>query len=572
MRSRPKILSADARVALCAYPWPGNVRELSNLIERAALLAEERVVTGAILGLAVPAAADVSEPLPAAVKEPDAFRASLGRFERVRLLEALGRTGWNVSQAADLLGIPRNTLRYRIAKHGLQPAAAELDAESAERPRAVDAGAEPEREPAGGPVPVEGEARAITFLCVTLAALEAPTPLSPAGRVLERLAQKVEGFGGHVLSLGPGGLVAAFGLLPLEEAPACAAHAALAIRRATEADAEFGAPGVTVALALHGGGFPTRRTGRAVPEVTGDARVDAETVLATLSARTPVGAILVTRDTAALLERRFELEDWKGLEGVPGLVYRLLGRERTGYGLGGRALSQFVGRERELGLVADLLARARAGRGQLLGIVGEPGVGKSRLIYEFTRPHRVQDWLVLVGAAVPHGSATAHLPVVELLRHYFRIEDRDSAFVIRDKVAATLSSLDERLGDAAVPLQSLLGALPPEDPFRSFDRRRPQRRMLDPLKRLVLRESQRQPVLLVLEDVQWIDPESQAALDFLAESLPSADRILEIFAPLRHHQLCQDDRVVQRFDPELTGLQRTLLTLLGISPKVFTNI
>src|SRR5262249_35036125 len=154
-------------------------------------------------------------------------------------------------------------------------------------------------------------------------------PALPPGQTLERLAQKVEGFGGHVLSLGPTGLVAAFGLVPLEEAPARAAHAALAIRKAIEADAEWGVPGVAVALALHGGRSVPRRTGGTVAEVTGDARIDAETVLVSLAARTPAGAILVTREAAVLLERRFELETWKSLEGVPGPVYRLVSRERT---------------------------------------------------------------------------------------------------------------------------------------------------------------------------------------------------------------------------------------------------
>jgi DNA-binding NtrC family response regulator/tetratricopeptide (TPR) repeat protein len=546
----PKTLSRDARAALSANPWPGNVRELSNLIERTALLAEERVVTGATLGLVVPSGADVSEPGPELGEAVDPFRASLGRFERVRLLEALARTGWNVSQAAALLGIPRNTLRYRIAKHGLRPATAQ-EVESSERTPGMDGEAEPEGAAAEKPGLVEGETRAVTLLCVTIATPEALEPSWQVGGVLERLAEKVEGFGGQVLSLGPAGLLAAFGLEALEEAPARAAHAALAISKASEAGADAGVPSVVVAIALHGGGFPTRRTGRGVPEVAGDARIGAETLLAALAAQTPAGAILVTREAAILLERRFELEAWKALEGVPGPIYRLLGRERTGYGLGGRPLSRFVGRERELELMADLLARARAGRGQLLGIVGEPGVGKSRLIYEFTRPHRVPGCLVLQGAAVPHGTAIAYLPVVELLRRYFRIEERDPAPGIRDKVSAALSSLDERLGDAAAPLQSLMGALPPEDPFRSFDRRRRQRRALDALKRLVVRESQHQPVLLVLEDVQWIDPESQAVLNLLAESLPTAAVLLLMsYRPEYQHALAGRSYYTQlRVDP-----------------------
>jgi tetratricopeptide (TPR) repeat protein len=193
-------------------------------------------------------------------------------------------------------------------------------------------------------------------------------------------------------------------------------------------------------------------------------------------------------------------------------------------------------------------------------------VRKSRLIYEFTRPHRVSDCLVLQGAAVPHGTVTPHLPVVELLRRYFRIEDSDSAVVIRDKVAASLSSLDERLGAAAAPLQSLLDALPPDDPFRSFDRRRRQRRALDALKRLVLRESQRRPVLLVLEDVQWIDPESQAALDVMAESLPTAPVLLVMsYRPEYQHVFAGRSYYTQlRVDPLGAALAQQLLeTLLG---------
>src|SRR5262249_37301780 len=158
---------------LSAYPWPGNIRELSNLLERTALLTDERVVTGAMLGLVEPAAADVSEPAPASVGEGEAdpFRASLSRFERVRLLEALGRTDWNVSRAAELLGIPRNTLRYRIAKHGLQPAAAALDTESTDQPRAMDTQAESEGAPAET-LALEGETRAITLPSVGIPPLE----------------------------------------------------------------------------------------------------------------------------------------------------------------------------------------------------------------------------------------------------------------------------------------------------------------------------------------------------------------------------------------------------------------
>ena len=118
---------------------------------------------------------------------------------------------------------------------------------------------------------------------------------------------------------------------------------------------------------------------------------------------------------------------------------RLARRERTGFGLGGRPLTRFVGREGELRLVTDRLASAARGQGQVIGIVGEPGVGKSRFVYELTRIDATRDWRVLGSAGVSHGATTPWLPVgLDLLRRYFAIEDADGPASIREKVTEAI--------------------------------------------------------------------------------------------------------------------------------------
>jgi predicted ATPase len=135
---------------------------------------------------------------------------------------------------------------------------------------------------------------------------------------------------------------------------------------------------------------------------------------------------------------------------------------------------------------------------------------------------------VLESSSVSYGRATAYWPVVELLRNYFKIVDGDDARAVRVKVTGTLLTLDPGLQDALGPVLALLDALPPDDAFMRFDP--PERRQLtlSSLKRLFLRESQAQPLLLVFEDLHWIDSETQALLDSLVESLPSAAILLAV--------------------------------------------
>ena len=191
-----------------------------------------------------------------------------------------------------------------------------------------------------------------------------------------------------------------------------------------------------------------------------------------------------------------------------------------------RGLTKFVGRETEIDALNQARERAEAGNGQIVAAVGEAGVGKSRLAYEFVRSHRTQGWMVLESASVSYGKATPYLPVVDLLKRYVHVEDGDDPRTIRAKAIGQILTLDESLQETIPPFLSLLDALPEDSPFQQLEPPQRRQRTFNALKRILLRESQVQPLLLVFEDLHWIDSETQALLDSLVESLPTAQLLL----------------------------------------------
>ena len=146
-----------------------------------------------------------------------------------------------------------------------------------------------------------------------------------------------------------------------------------------------------------------------------------------------------------------------------------------------------------------------AGQGQVVALLGEPGVGKSRLVYEFLHAHHTQGWLWLESSSVSYGKATAYLPVCDLLKAYCHIEDRDDLRTVRAKVTGQILTLDDTLQDTVPAVLALFEALPADSPFLALDPLQRRRRTLEALKRVLLRESQVQPLLLVFEDLHWID-------------------------------------------------------------------
>jgi tetratricopeptide (TPR) repeat protein len=187
-----------------------------------------------------------------------------------------------------------------------------------------------------------------------------------------------------------------------------------------------------------------------------------------------------------------------------------------------RGFTRFVGRDAEVEQLRRALEQAGQGRGQIAAVVGEPGVGKSRLVFELTHSYRVEGWLVLESGSLSYGKATSYLPVIDLLKGYFRIGDRDTYRDMREKVTGKILTLD-RVMESALPALLALLDVPIEDPqWLLLDPPQRRRQTLDVVKRLLLREAQGQPLLVVFEDLHWIDSETQAMLDSLVESLPTA--------------------------------------------------
>ena len=236
-----------------------------------------------------------------------------------------------------------------------------------------------------------------------------------------------------------------------------------------------------------------------------------------------------------------------------------------------RGLTRFVGREAEIAALRHTLDQAGAGHGQVVAVVGEAGVGKSRLVYECVHAHYTQGWRVLESASVSYGKATPYFPVVDLLKRYAHVEDADEPRTARAKITGQVLTLDETLQEAVPALLWLLDALPDDSPFRTLEPPQRRQRTIEALKRVLLRESQVQPVLLVFEDLHWIDAETQALLDSLVESLPTARVLLLVnYRPEYQHGWGSKTYYTQlRLDPLPPASAEAFLdALLGQDPSL----
>ena len=187
-------------------------------------------------------------------------------------------------------------------------------------------------------------------------------------------------------------------------------------------------------------------------------------------------------------------------------------------------LTRFVGRHLELQALGDTLAQAACGHGQLVAINGEPGLGKSRLLYEFCHGPLTAGWCILETGGVSHGQSTPYLPIRDLLRAYFQIDDQDDEPMIQEKVDKRLA-WDMVLQETRPVVQALLDVGVDDPEWQTLDPPQRHWRIIEGVKRLLLQQSRVLPLLILMENLHWIDAETQAVLDSLVESLP-ADRLL----------------------------------------------
>jgi DNA-binding NtrC family response regulator/tetratricopeptide (TPR) repeat protein len=610
-----KRLSGAAEAWLRGYRWPGNVRELSHMMERVTLLSSETIIDPATLErLGLPRTSAPPKPrLPGAERTlPD---------EASRIAQALSLTGGNVVRAARLLGMSRDAVRYRMRKYGIalpsaqfspSVAAGEPDERDRHQPISASAAVLPfQREPdaAGllgsepsivargeepfGLTPMEPptvvrswERKPVAVLALELtwpltAEDEAPRyePWTAIGRWQQAIVEKVQGFGGVLLQRSPSLLLVAFGVPDaLEQLPQRAVQAALALRHLVAAT-PTGELGPELRQAVHWGSLvlaveAADSTRQVLP--LGDTLARPVRLLG----HTAPGEIVVSPEVAPLVE------GWCVLQACEG-PFRAEPRGRTAaYSVVGlrprrsllemdaqRPLSRFVGRERELATLGDLLVQAKEGRGQLVGMLGEPGIGKSRLCYEFTRTHVTHGWLNLEASAVSYGKATPYFPVIDLLKAYFLLEVSDDLQTIRDKVTDKLLALEPTL-QPILPALLVLLDVPVEDPqWQALDPPQRRQRIRDALKQLLLRESQVQPLFLVVENLHWIDGETQGFLDSFVESLPAGRMLLLVsYRPDYQHGWTSKTYYTQlRLDPlSSESAQELANSILGHDTSVMS--
>jgi len=251
-----------------------------------------------------------------------------------------------------------------------------------------------------------------------------------------------------------------------------------------------------------------------------------------MQAVAPVGSIAIAEPTRKFVEGYFELRPM-GPTKVKGVNEPVNVYEVTGLGplrtrlqrSAGRGLSKFVGREREMDALKRAGEQAKAGRGQIVAAMAEAGTGKSRLFFEFKAKNQ-SGWMVLETFSVSHGKASAYFPVIDLLHGYFRIASDDDARGRREKVAGKIAILDRSLEDVLPYLFGLLGIVEGDDPIAQMDGQVKKRRTLDAIKRILLRESLNQPLMIIFEDLHWIDEETQGFLNLLADSIGTAKILL----------------------------------------------
>ena len=472
-------------------------------------------------------------------------RCGHGNRERARFCEACG---FELTQRCDScgaeLGVEARFCDACGAAVGGTPAAAISAAPTDRADLALPEHLAEKVRLAGGAL--EGERKQVTVLFADVqgsmdlaVSVDAELWRALIDRFFALVCDAVHRFEGTVNKFTGDGAMACFGApIAHEDHARRACYAALALR---DALAEYGRElrrehglGFSVRLGLNSGEVVVGAVGEAL-EMEYTAIGHTVGLAARMEALAEPGTPYLTAQTAALVDGYFELDDLGELrvKGAPEPVHAYgltgVGAARTRLDVAAaRGLSPFVGRAPELAALEAALAQADES-GQVVGIVAEAGVGKSRLCREFAQRCRERGLRVTVGAGVSHGRRVPLLPVIEMLRHYFGITGDDHAAVARAKVAGRLLLLDDEFRDALPVVFDFLGVPDPERPVPAqMAPEARQRTLFAAVRRLVHASAEEGPGLVVVEDLHWLDPGSEAFLANLVDSLPSARTLVVV--------------------------------------------
>jgi predicted ATPase/class 3 adenylate cyclase len=398
----------------------------------------------------------------------------------------------------------------------------------------------------GTPAPenLEGERKTVTALFADIKGSteleqdldpeEARAIIDPA---LKLMIDAVRRYDGYIVQSTGDGIFALFGApLAHEEHPQRALYAALRmqeeLKKYSSRLREAGNLPIEARVGVNTGEVVVRSitTGEGHTEYTPIGHTN--NLASRMQALAPTGSIAISEQTRKFVEGYFELKPLgpTRVKGVsePVNVYEVrgLGALRTRLQRSaGRGYTKFVGRQREMDAMKAAAEQAKAGRGQIVAAMAEAGVGKSRLMFEF-KATIAAGWMVLEAFSVSHGKASSYLPVIDLLHSYFKIASQDDQRTRREKIAGRIAILDRSLESAIPYLYSLLGIAEASDPLAQMDGQIKKRRTLEAIKRILIRESLNQPLMVIFEDLHWIDDETQAFLNLLADSIGTAKTLL----------------------------------------------
>lgn len=535
----PRALAPSATAWLERHPWTGNVRELAHLMERVTLMAPAGDLEAETLErFATPLAAPPeprNEAEPVAQTPVPAQDHAEPDDEPTRIRDALVRSGGNVVGAARLLGLGRNALRYRMKRHGIERPDPFATPSAPTVEPATDREAEPRAASSATPVAPPPpstptwEQKAVTVLAIDATfpdpSEDAPghEPWTETLHWQEEIAEAVEGFGGVFIHKGPSRVVALFGIpRALEQSSQRAVHAASIVRRLD------GPMAPERRIAIHAG-VVRIDTAAAEPAAHVIPIGDVLSLPERLLGHAGSGEILLSPVVARRVRSDFDLQDRAlqlGPSAQDAVEAASLGSGEAPLPVDDPVQARFVGREREIAFLQEALSAADSASGQVAFVVGDAGLGKSRLIGELRTRTAGRDHVWIEGRCTAYGATSPFLPLVDALRRMLGVDDRDDERRMSEKLSQFVSGLGADTMWVEPYLRSLLSLTQEDETVAALDSANRRSEIFRALSAVLTQLARQNLVVLVIEDLHWIDPESEEFLTFLAELVPASRLLL----------------------------------------------